>query len=68
MQKEKTPEAEIYKPIENSQKEKINQSECLTLDPSSIFDGHEDTVNKHITKYSQFTCNQKALKSMCYCK
>ena len=24
MQKEKTPEAEIYKPVENSQKEKVN--------------------------------------------
>ena len=60
MQKEKTPEAEIYKPKENSQKEKINQSECLTLDLWSIFDGHGDTGK---TKYSQFTCNQNAFKT-----
>ena len=36
MQKEKTPEAEIYKPVENSQKEKVNYilRMFMTLDPS----------------------------------
>ena len=39
MQKEKTPEAEIYKPVENSQKEKVNYilRMFVTLDPSGQF-------------------------------
>ena len=38
MQKEKTPEAEIYKPVENSQKEKVNYilRMFVTLDPSGM--------------------------------
>ena len=60
MQKEKTPEAEIYKPKENSQKEKINQSERLTLDLWSIFDGHGDrslnTVSLHVIKMHLKAC------------